>query len=53
MATFYLGSVLVWLRADRTAYPCAWRVLSAMLFGAALMVRETAVSMRWNPPGRA
>src|SRR5579859_3477093 len=24
-----------------------------MLFGAALMVRETAVSMRWNPPGRA
>jgi hypothetical protein len=45
MALFYLCSVLVWLRADRAAHPRAWRALSAVLFGAALMVKETAVTL--------
>jgi hypothetical protein len=29
MALFYLGAVLAWLRADRTARPQPWRALSA------------------------
>ena len=45
MALFYLCSVLAWLRADRAANPRAWRALSAGLFGAALMVKETAVTL--------
>jgi len=45
MALFYLCSVLTWLRADRAAHPRAWRALSAGLFGLALMVKETAVTL--------
>lgn len=45
MALFYLGAVLAWLRADRTPNPRAWRGLSAGLFGAALLVKETAVTL--------
>jgi len=45
MALFYLCSALTWLRADRAAHPRAWRALSAGLFGAALMVKETAVTL--------
>ncbi|MBI3530074.1 MAG: tetratricopeptide repeat protein [Betaproteobacteria bacterium] len=45
MALFYLGAVLAWLHADRTPSPRAWRGLSAGLFGAALLVKETAVTL--------
>ncbi len=45
MALFYLCSVLTWLRADRAVHSRAWRALSAVLFGAALMVKETAVTL--------
>lgn len=45
MALFYLGSVLTWLRADRSENPAAWRALSAGLFGAALLVKETAFTL--------
>jgi hypothetical protein len=45
MALFYLCSVLTWLRAERRAHPAAWRALSAGLFGAALLVKETAVTL--------
>lgn len=45
MALFYLCSVLTWLRADGQAQPAAWRALSAGLFGAALLVKETAVTL--------
>jgi tetratricopeptide (TPR) repeat protein len=45
MALFYLWSVLVWLRADRSENPKPWRVFSAGLFGAALLVKETAVTL--------
>ena len=45
MALFYLFSVLAWLRADRAANPAACRALSAGLFGAALLVKETAVTL--------
>ncbi len=45
MALFYLGAVLAWLHAERTPSPRAWRGLSAGLFGAALLVKETAVTL--------
>ena len=45
MGLFYLCSAMTWLRADRTANPPAWRALSAALFGAALLVKETAVTL--------
>ncbi len=45
MALFYLWSVLVWLRADRSENPTPWRAFSAGLFGAALLVKETAVTL--------
>jgi hypothetical protein len=45
MALFYLCSLLAWLRTDRSDRPVAWRVLSAGLFGAALLVKETAVTL--------
>ncbi len=45
MALFYLCSVLVWLHADREDNPQGWRVLSAGLFAAALLVKETAVTL--------
>jgi hypothetical protein len=45
MALFYLCSVLMWLRADRAANAPAWRAISAALFGAALLVKETAVTL--------
>ena len=45
MALFYLGAVLAWLDADRTPNPRAWRGLSAGLFGASLLVKETAVTL--------
>jgi protein O-mannosyl-transferase len=44
MATFYLASLLAYLRADPSR---RWRgqVLSAVFFAAALMVKETAVTL--------
>ena len=45
MALFYLCSVLTWLRAEQQAHPAPWRALSAGLFGAALLVKETAVTL--------
>jgi len=45
MALFYLGAVLAWLRADRTTMAQPWRALSAGLFGVALLVKETAVTL--------
>ena len=45
MALFYLYSVLAWLRADRAQGAGAWRTLSAGLFGVALLVKETAVTL--------
>ena len=45
MALFYLCSVLAWLRTDRAENPASWRVFSAGLFGAALLVKETAVTL--------
>jgi tetratricopeptide (TPR) repeat protein len=44
MALFYLGSLLAYVRAD-PARPWRGRVLSAALFAAALMVKETAVTL--------
>ena len=37
--------MLAWLHADRSPHPRAWRGLSAGLFGAALLVKETAVTL--------
>ncbi len=45
MALFYLLSLLAWLRADRAAHAGAWRALSAALFGMALLVKETAITL--------
>ena len=45
MALFYLCSVLAWLRADQARGAGAWRALSAGLFGVALLVKETAVTL--------
>lgn len=45
MALFYLCSVLAWLRADRSENSAVWRMLSAGLFSAALLVKETAVTL--------
>jgi len=45
MALFYLSSVLIWLHADRVPHPKPWRMLSAGLFAAALLVKETAVTL--------
>ncbi len=45
MAFFYLASVLAWLRANDTEGGTPWRVLSAALFGAALLVKEMAVTL--------
>jgi tetratricopeptide (TPR) repeat protein len=45
MALFYLCSVLAWLRAERDGALPAWRALSAGLFGAALLVKESAVTL--------
>ena len=45
MALFYLGSILAYLRADTAASPRGWRWFSAGLFAAALLVKETAVTL--------
>jgi protein O-mannosyl-transferase len=45
MALFYLCSILAWMRADRAAHVGAWRALSAGLFGATLLVKETAITL--------
>ena len=45
MALFYLASVLLWLRAPGQGSGEKWRMGSAMLFGAALLVKETAVTL--------
>jgi tetratricopeptide (TPR) repeat protein len=45
MATFYLLSLLTWLHADRVSRTGAWRAISAALFAAALLVKETAVTL--------
>lgn len=45
MATFYLLSLLAWLHAERVAHAGRWRALSAALFAAALLVKETAVTL--------
>lgn len=45
MALFYLGSILAYLRADASPSPRTWRLLSAALFAAALLVKETAATL--------
>jgi hypothetical protein len=45
MALFYLLSILAWLHADRVAQAGRWRAVSAALFAAALLVKETAVTL--------
>ncbi len=45
MALFYLGSIAAWLRAWRETAQAPWRGLSAGLFVAALLVKETAVTL--------
>jgi tetratricopeptide (TPR) repeat protein len=45
MALFYLSSVSVWLHADRVPGATPWRILSAGLFAAALLVKETAITL--------
>lgn len=45
MALFYLASILVWLRAPKGQQGEARRMASAALFGAALLVKETAVTL--------
>ena len=45
MALFYLCSVLMWLHADRAPNASPWRMLSAGLFAAALLVKETAMTL--------
>ena len=45
MALFYLASMVVWLRAPTRQEGEARRVASAALFGAALLVKETAVTL--------
>ncbi len=42
MALCALASVWAWLEADDAARPAAWRVASAVLFAAALAVKENA-----------
>jgi Dolichyl-phosphate-mannose-protein mannosyltransferase len=39
----FLGSVLCWLRAHASMRPLAWRAGSVMLYGIALLAKETAV----------
>ncbi|MEK6211762.1 MAG: tetratricopeptide repeat protein [Pseudomonadota bacterium] len=45
MALFYLGGVLAYLRADASPAPGKLRAISAALFAAALLTRETAVTL--------
>jgi tetratricopeptide (TPR) repeat protein len=45
MALFYLGGVLAYLRADASPAPGKLRAISAALFVAALLTRETAVTL--------
>jgi tetratricopeptide (TPR) repeat protein len=45
MALFYLGSLLTWVTAGRAGRAELWRLASAILFAAALMVKETAVTL--------
>lgn len=45
MALFYIGSALAWLRANDAEGGTRWRVLSAALFGAALLVKEMAIAL--------
>ncbi len=45
MALFYLASMAVWSRAPRRGKGEARRLASAALFGAALLVKETAVTL--------
>ena len=45
MAMFYLASMLVWLRAPGRQEGEARRMASAAMFGAALLVKETAVTL--------
>lgn len=44
MALFYLSALLAWLRADRDG-TATWRAGSAVLFGVALLVKETAITL--------
>jgi protein O-mannosyl-transferase len=45
MALFYLGSVQAWLHNDRDGAAGGWRMLSAALFGLAMLVKETAITL--------
>ncbi|HEX7812543.1 MAG TPA: tetratricopeptide repeat protein [Burkholderiales bacterium] len=45
MALLYLGGILAYLRADASPSPWNWRLFSAALFAAALLVKETAVTL--------
>lgn len=45
MALFCLGSLLAYLKADASPTPRAWRLFSAALFAAAVLVKETAVTL--------
>jgi protein O-mannosyl-transferase len=45
MALFYLGSVSAWVHADRTNAALRWRMLSLAFFAAALLLKETAVTL--------
>ncbi|HVY04914.1 MAG TPA: hypothetical protein VHB46_02955 [Burkholderiales bacterium] len=45
MALFYLGSALAWMRVGHDEAGRSWRLFSALLFGLALLVKETAVTL--------
>ena len=45
MALFYLASMAAWLHAPKREQREAWRMASAALFGMALLVKETAVTL--------
>ena len=45
MALFYLGSLLAYVKAESSTAPWRWRAASAALFGAALLVKETAATL--------
>lgn len=45
MATFYLAALWMQAAADARRQPERWRFASALLFGAALAVRETAMTL--------
>ncbi|HEX4984603.1 MAG TPA: tetratricopeptide repeat protein [Burkholderiales bacterium] len=45
MALFYLAAAAAWMRANREREDRPWRLASAALFGVALLVKETAVTL--------